>query len=66
MTKVGGHGDASGLDFKSEPGARLELDWRVVGYVNLGIRYTRQYFREVGSGTKLDGSGVGIVLTFVR
>ena len=65
-SKFDSGGAASGLNFKAEPGARLEFDWRVIGYVNLGIRYTRQYFREVGSGTKLDGSGVGIVLTFVR
>jgi hypothetical protein len=64
-SKLESWGDASGLDalaLKSEPGARLELDWIAWDNASLGLRYTRQYFRDT-NGTRLDGSGPGFVFT---
>jgi hypothetical protein len=64
-SKLEAWGDASGLDaldLKSEPGARLQLDWIAWDNAYLGLRYTRQYFRD-SSGTRLNGSGAGVVFT---
>jgi hypothetical protein len=65
-SKLEGSGDASSLndlDIRSELGARLELDVHVFRALHVGLRYTRQFFRESGSSSRLDGSGIGAVLT---
>lgn len=59
----GNQGAAAALDVKSGPGAVLEVDWRIGDAFNLGLRYTKQYFQERGTGTRIDGSAIGVVFT---